>query len=130
MRRVGANTGVKVDVRIVAATNQNLMANIESGEFREDLYYHLQVIVLHLPPLREREEEILPIATHYLQNYAQKFRKPLQGFHRKPKVRWVLLARQHPRTHQRRRTRRNFIREDVVQTDDLGLRTENRSPNP
>jgi DNA-binding NtrC family response regulator len=80
VRRVGSNTGVKTDVRIIAATNQNLHANIEDGAFREDLYYRLQVIVLHLPPLRERAEEILPLAEHYLKIYSQKFRKHIEGF--------------------------------------------------
>jgi DNA-binding NtrC family response regulator len=126
VRRVGANTGVKVDVRIVAATNQNLMSNIENGEFREDLYYRLQVIVLHLPPLRERADEILPIATHYLQNYAQKFRKPLQGFSKAAEnalreYSWPGNIRELINAVERAAI---LCRDDVVQPDDLGLRTE------
>ncbi len=126
VRRVGANTGVKVDVRIVAATNQNLMSNIESGEFREDLYYRLQVIVLHLPPLRERSEEIMPIATHYLQNYAQKFRKPLQGFSKAAETAlceysWPGNIRELINAVERAAI---LCREDVVRPEDLGLRTE------
>lgn len=126
VRRVGANTGVKVDVRIVAATNQNLMSNIESGAFREDLYYRLQVIVLHLPPLRERIEEILPIATHYLQEYAQKFRKPLKGFS-KPAEKvlqgysWPGNIRELINAVERAAI---LCREDMVQPDDLGLRQQ------
>jgi DNA-binding NtrC family response regulator len=126
VRRVGANTGVKVDVRIVAATNQNLMSNIENGEFREDLYYRLQVIVLHLPPLRERTDEILPIATHYLQNYAQKFRKPLQGF--SPEAEGALREYSWPGNIREliNAVERAAIlcREDIVQSEDLGLRVE------
>jgi DNA-binding NtrC family response regulator len=126
VRRVGANTGVKVDVRIVAATNQNLMSNIENGEFREDLYYRLQVIVLHLPPLRERADEILPIATHYLQNYAQKFRKPLQGFSKAAEnalreYSWPGNIRELINAVERAAI---LCRDAVVQPDDLGLRTE------
>ena len=79
VRRVGANLGVKTDVRIIAATNKKLQSRIRSGEFREDLYYRLQVILLNLPPLRERKEEILPLVEHYLNLYKQKFNKPLQG---------------------------------------------------
>jgi DNA-binding NtrC family response regulator len=80
VRRVGGNTPVKVDVRLVAATNQKLLQRIEEGAFREDLYYRLQVILVQLPPLRERKEEIIPIAEHYLGVYRQKFNKPVTGF--------------------------------------------------
>lgn len=126
VRRVGANTGVKVDVRIVAATNQNLMSNIESGAFREDLYYRLQVIVLHLPPLRERIEEILPIATHYLEEYAQKFRKPLKGFSKSAEkvleeYSWPGNIRELINAIERAAI---LCREDIVQPDDLGLRLQ------
>ena len=126
VRRVGANTGVKVDVRIVAATNQNLMSNIESGAFREDLYYRLQVIVIHLPPLRERAEEVLPIATHYLQNYAQKFRKPLSGF--TPEAERALQEYSWPGNIREliNAVERSAIlcRGSAVEPDDLGLRLE------
>jgi DNA-binding NtrC family response regulator len=80
VRRVGSNVGVSTDVRIVAATNQNLQENIKNGSFREDLYYRLQVILIAMPPLRERRDEIMPIATHYLNGFRQKFRKPVQEF--------------------------------------------------
>ena len=79
VRRVGSNTGLKVDVRIIAATNQRLQERIQEGSFREDLYYRLQVILLQLPPLRERKEEILPLVDHYLQMNASKFNKPVKG---------------------------------------------------
>ncbi|HEX8237044.1 MAG TPA: sigma-54 dependent transcriptional regulator [Abditibacteriaceae bacterium] len=79
VRRVGSNAGVKVDVRIIAATNQRLQERIREGAFREDLYYRLQVILLNLPPLRERQEEILPLVNHYLEIYKRKFNKPVQG---------------------------------------------------
>ncbi len=79
VRRVGANTGVKTDVRVVAATNQRLQERIRDNEFREDLYYRLQVILLHLPPLRERTGEIMPLINHYLQFHAQKMGKAVKG---------------------------------------------------
>ena len=66
-------------MRVVAATNQKLQERIQEGTFREDLYYRLQVILIHLPPLRERKAEILPIAQHYLQVFRQKLNKPIEG---------------------------------------------------
>ncbi len=79
VRRVGANLGVKVDVRVVAATNQKLQERIKNNEFREDLYYRLQVIPIFLPPLRERKEEILPLVNHYLGSIAAKMNKAVKG---------------------------------------------------
>jgi len=79
VRRVGANTGVKVDVRVVAATNKLLQERVKSNDFREDLYYRLQVIPIQLPPLRDRKDEILPLIRHYLQVHAQKLNKPVKG---------------------------------------------------
>ena len=62
VRRLGASKATKIDIRVISATNANLQTKIEDGEFREDLYYRLNTIPLHIPPLRERKEEILPIA--------------------------------------------------------------------
>jgi DNA-binding NtrC family response regulator len=124
VRRVGGNTGIKTDVRIVAATNQNLHTNIEEGAFREDLYYRLQVIVLHLPPLRERREEILPLAEHYLKNYSQKFRKPIHGF--SPAAQAALHEYSWPGNIREliNAVERSVIlcQEEQVQPDDLALR--------
>lgn len=60
----------KVDVRIIAATNTDLRKEVETGEFREDLYYRLNVINIHLPPLRDRREDILPLAQHFIRKYS------------------------------------------------------------
>ena len=79
VRRVGANLSVKVDVRVVAATNKRLQERIKNNEFREDLYYRLQVIPIYLPALRERKEEILPLVNHYLGSISAKMNKPIKG---------------------------------------------------
>lgn len=67
IRRLGSSKSIKIDVRIITATNANLQQNIAEGKFREDLYYRLNTIPLSIPPLRERREEILPIATSVLE---------------------------------------------------------------
>lgn len=69
-RRVGGVTDIKVDVRIIAATNKDLKKEIEEGRFREDLYYRLNVIPVHIPPLRERREDIPLLAGHFIKKYA------------------------------------------------------------
>src|SRR5207253_1823683 len=70
IRPVGGVKPVRVDVRIVAATNRNLSQAMERGAFREDLYYRLNVISLHIPTLRERREDIPLLANHFLQKFA------------------------------------------------------------
>jgi two-component system, NtrC family, response regulator HydG len=72
IRRVGESTPVKVDVRIVAATNQNLKAAVAEKRFREDLFYRLNVVPLRIPPLRERREDIAPLAQHFLKRYSER----------------------------------------------------------
>ena len=78
--RLGGSRSIKVDVRIVAATNRNLEEAITQGLFREDLYYRLNVVKIPLPPLRERSEDILPLARHFLERFAQDLNKPVRGF--------------------------------------------------
>jgi hydrogenase-4 transcriptional activator len=72
---IGEPNPHKVDVRVVAATNADLKARVSNGEFREDLYYRLSIVPIHLAPLRERRGEILPLARHYLAKYSREFRK-------------------------------------------------------
>jgi transcriptional regulator with PAS, ATPase and Fis domain len=60
-----------VDVRLIASTHQDLKALVQAGKFRQDLYFRLNVIAIHLPPLRQRREDILPLAEHFLQRYCQ-----------------------------------------------------------
>ncbi len=78
--RVGGEEVIKVDVRVIAATNKNLMQAIESGRFREDLYYRLNVVTLNVPLLRERNEDIPLLAQHFLATFAEKNRKQIKGF--------------------------------------------------
>jgi two-component system nitrogen regulation response regulator NtrX len=74
---VGGNTPVKVDVRVIASTNKNLEREIEAGNFREDLYYRLNVLPFQLPPLRERREDIPLLTSFFLNDFARKYgRKP------------------------------------------------------
>lgn len=72
-RPVGGRELKKVDVRIVAATNRNLKEMVKQGTFRKDLYYRLNVIPIYIPPLRERQEDILPLVYYYLQHFNEKY---------------------------------------------------------
>ena len=78
--RVGGNEEINVDVRVIAATNRNLKASIEQGKFREDLYYRLNVVTIDLPPLKDRMEDILPLAEHFLKKYAEENSKRIKTF--------------------------------------------------
>jgi DNA-binding NtrC family response regulator len=78
--RVGGNQTLKVDVRVLAATNRDLKKLVEEGKFREDLYYRLNVITLEVPPLRERVEDIPLLAVHFLRRYAEANQKDVKGF--------------------------------------------------
>ncbi len=77
---VGASRSVSVDTRVLAATNRNLKDEIHAGRFREDLFYRLNVVNIHLPPLRERGEDILPLADHFLRKYAERNNRLIKGF--------------------------------------------------
>jgi len=78
--RVGGEEVIKVDVRIIAATNKDLLQEIEAARFREDLYYRLNVVTLNMPPLRERKEDIPLLAQHFLEMFSEKNRKQIKGF--------------------------------------------------
>ncbi len=79
-RRVGGTQNLMVDVRVIVATNRDLKAMVEGGNYREDLYYRLNVFPISLPPLRERRGDIAKLARHFLQKFAQEMGKRLQGF--------------------------------------------------
>ncbi len=78
--RLGGKNKVKVDVRVLAATNRNIEDAVERGEFRADLYYRLNVITINVPPLRERKEDIPMLAEHFLNLFSKKNRKEIKGF--------------------------------------------------
>jgi len=80
IERVGGREAIVVDSRVLAATNKDLNQAIKEGKFREDLYYRLGVVTISLPPLREREEDILLLATALLQRYANENKKKITGF--------------------------------------------------
>ncbi|HBK80940.1 MAG TPA: DNA-binding response regulator, partial [Nitrospinae bacterium] len=80
--RLGGNETLKVDVRIIAATNQDLQTAIAERRFREDLYYRLNVISIHVPPLRDRRGDIPLLIGHFTQRYAAKNNQPVSGFSR------------------------------------------------
>ncbi len=76
---LGSNREVKVDVRIIAATNRELETAVADGTFREDLFHRINVAIIHLPPLRERVEDIVPLATRFLHEFNPKYGKDFQG---------------------------------------------------
>lgn len=88
--RVGGNETISVDVRIIAATNKDIKKAIADGEFRDDLYYRLNVISITLPPLRERKEDLPELANHFIRKYAKENRKEIEGI--SPEAMSVLLG--------------------------------------
>jgi len=78
--RVGGEEVIKVDVRVITATNKELLQEIRAGRFREDLFYRLNVVTLNVPPLRERKEDIPLLAQHFLMIFAKKNHKKIKGF--------------------------------------------------
>ena len=80
IRAIGATQEKRINVRIVAATNRNLEKEVAEGRFREDLYYRLKVFPIRVPPLRERREDIPPLATHFLERYASELGKTAAGY--------------------------------------------------
>jgi two-component system, NtrC family, response regulator HydG len=78
--RVGGNETLKVDVRIITATNRDLAAEVAAGKFREDLFYRLDVVNIEMPPLRARPSDLMPLATHFLHRFAKENGKQVDGF--------------------------------------------------
>jgi|UniRef100_A0A7C6EHZ8 two-component system NtrC family response regulator len=76
---LGSNDEIPVDIRIICATNKNIEDEVKNGRFRDDLYYRLNVIRIHIPPLRERKEDIPPLVDNFIKNYAQRENKKIQG---------------------------------------------------
>jgi DNA-binding NtrC family response regulator len=80
VRRIGAGKSVKVDVRVIAASNLDLSEEVKQRKFRQDLFYRLNVLQIQVPPLRERKDDILPLAYHFLKKFQQEISKPIKGF--------------------------------------------------
>jgi DNA-binding NtrC family response regulator len=78
--RVGSSKTLRANVRIISATNANLHDEVAAGRFRQDLLFRLKTIEIGLPPLRDRREDIMPLAKHFLQQHAQRYRKEISGF--------------------------------------------------
>lgn len=89
IKRVGENTYRDISVRIIAATLKNLGEEVRTKRFREDLFYRLNVIPIRLPSLRERKEDILPLAKHFLERFSTRYSKGIQGFTREA-AEWML----------------------------------------
>ena len=130
VERVGGMKGRRVDVRVIAASNADLGAEVAAGRFREDLLFRLNTIELHLPALRERREDIAPLAMLFLRRHATRYRKPLTGFDAEA-VR-ALLA--HPWPGNVRELDHAVERAvlmapgDLVHAADLALRTDAGAP--
>jgi transcriptional regulator with GAF, ATPase, and Fis domain len=84
--RVGGNETLSVDVRLICATQRDLKEEIRKGSFREDLYYRLNVVPMHLPPLRERREDILLLSDHFMNKFSQKMGKEITGLSEEAKT--------------------------------------------
>ena len=89
-RRLGGLRDINVDIRIIAATNKNLREAVREGAFRQDLYYRLNVIQLIVPPLRERPQDILPLARFFVEHYNAKFKRQIEGI--SPEAESLLLS--------------------------------------
>ncbi|MEK7307237.1 MAG: sigma-54 dependent transcriptional regulator, partial [Nitrospirota bacterium] len=92
--RVGGTETIDVDVRIICATRKDLKQEVQKGNFREDLYYRLNVVPITVPTLRERKEDILPLIEHFLKKFSNEMKRPLKGL--SPKARELLLKYPYP----------------------------------
>jgi DNA-binding NtrC family response regulator len=123
-QRVGGNEKVLVDVRVVAATNRDLQKEVESGRFREDLYYRLNVVPVILPPLRERREDVPILARHFLNIYSLKNDKIFLDFH--PEAMEVLINYNWPGNV---RELENTIERIVVLSNDSQVKSKHLPPH-
>jgi two-component system, NtrC family, response regulator AtoC len=113
--RLGARSVVNVDVRVLAATNMNVKEAMRSGRFREDLYYRLNVLQIHIPPLRERTAEIPLLFRHFLLKYSEKYQKPMPD----PSKHLIEAALRYPWPGNLRELE-NFVKRYVILEDDEG----------
>jgi two-component system NtrC family response regulator len=129
-QRLGSNQTLKSDVRVITATHQNLEEAIKKGLFREDLYYRLNVISIHLPPLRERREDISPLIDHFLKKYSKLNQKPISDISKEGRT--LLLRYSYPGNV---RELENIIeravvlcRGEVITTQDLPFHLKEEQP--
>ena len=88
--RLGSNKAIKLNVRIVAATNKNLGKLVKEGKFREDLYYRIQGFLIHIPPLKDRNRDVILLANHFLAQFCKKYNLPLKSL--SPKAEEALMS--------------------------------------
>jgi DNA-binding NtrC family response regulator len=105
--RVGGDETIRVDVRIIAATNKTLRDEVRAGRFREDLFYRLNVVEVPLPPLRDRPDDVEPLAEFFLRRYARETRKPVTSL--SPLAVEILVARQRAGARERHRAGRGSL---------------------
>jgi DNA-binding NtrC family response regulator len=122
--RVGGEETVEVDVRVIAATNRDLKQAIEMGEFREDLFYRLNVVNIHIPPLRDRKEDIPLLMAAFLKEFARENEKKIEGI--EPKTRMILYNYSWPGNV---RELRNCIESAVVMSKSNILTVEDLPPH-
>jgi DNA-binding NtrC family response regulator len=129
MQQVGSSRTRQVNVRLISATNADLAAECAAGNFREDLLFRLNTVELHIPPLRERREDIPTLAAHFLARYATRYGKQIQGFlpeaiEKLTSYGWPGNVRELEHTMERAVI---MCREENIQPDHLGLQTTGRS---
>ena len=132
MERVGSSRTRQVDARVLSATNADLRAACAAGNFREDLLFRLNTVEIHIPPLRERREDIPQLASHFLSKYAARYNKQIESFSPEAlqvfkEYAWPGNVRELEHTVERAVI---MCREDSIQTHDLGLQTSTRSLTP
>jgi len=123
--RVGGESTLEVDVRFIAATNKDLKDEIAAGHFREDLYYRLNVVNIHVPPLRERREDIPLLAATFLHEFSQENGKKIEGFD--PRSRQALYAYDWPGNV---RELRNCVESAVVMASTQFITVDDLPPGP
>jgi len=122
-RRVGGTQSISVDVRVVAATNRDLLELVKTGTFRKDLYYRLNLIYIPIPPLRERAEDVLPLVQYFLGQANHLFKKAIRAF--SPEAERLLTAYSWPGNV---RELRNVIERIVILEQDDVIRPEHLPP--
>lgn len=127
--RVGSSKTRRVDVRILSATNANLHADVEAGNFRRDLFFRLNTIEIHLPPLRERREDLSPLAHYFLRQQARRYRKQIEGFDNEAmKAMWEYPWPGNVRELEHAVERAVLMANSTkIRTGDLGLRGESEN---